>query len=315
MTTLTATSTSRAEPTRVPPELALLVMVGIWAVNFSVAKLGLAALSPLAFNALRFPLAAAVVFAALRARGALPLPEPRHRLRIVGLGLLGNVVYQQLFILGLDRTRAGTASVLLAGTPIITALLSAGLGHERVGWKAWVGASATMGGMLLVVGTGASEGGALTGDLLLIGSSFAWAGYTVGSRSMVARYGPLPVTAWTLGVGTAGVVLIGIPDLVRTDLGALPPGAWLSVAYAGALSIGVAYQIWYYGVRHLGNTRTAVYSNLVPVVALLVAWIWLNEIPSARQVAGAAVIIAGVRLVQTRRKRGRPAEQRPRSES
>lgn len=301
MTTTPARAPADRGSPPVSPTLALLLMVVVWAVNFSVAKLALASLSPLAFNALRFPLAAAVVWGALRARGPLPLPEPRHRLRLLWLGLLGNLVYQQFFIFGLDRTLAGTASVLLAGTPIITAMLTALLGQEQVGWRSWTGAFATVFGMVLVVGSGATAGGSLLGNLLMVGASLSWAGYTVGARPLVDRYGPLVVTAWTLSVGTVCIVITGIPDLVRTDLAGLSAGVWGAVVYAGAMSIGVAYLIWNYGVRHLGNTRTAVYSNLVPVFALAIAWRWLDEVPSARQLLGAAVIIAGVSFVQARR--------------
>ena len=302
MTTVALPTRSRGSASSsVPIDLALLLMVGIWAVNFTVAKLALGVLSPLAFNALRFPLAAAVVFLALRVRGALSLPAPEHRLRIVVLGLTGNFLYQQFFIFGLDRTRAGTASLLLAATPILTALLSASVGHERVGWRAWLGACATLGGMVLVMGSAANGETSLIGDILMILASFSWAVYTVGSRPLVERYGALAVTAWTLGVGTIGVALVGLPDLARTDLGALSPGAWLSVVYAGAMSIGVAYLIWYSGVGRIGNTRTAVYSNLVPVLAIAVAWLWLRETPSVLQLLGALVIIGGVSLAQSRR--------------
>ena len=69
---------------------------------------------------------------------------------------------------------------------------------------------------------------------------------------------------------------------------------------SGALSIGVAYLIWYYGVGIIGNTRTATYSNLVPVVALAAAWLHLGEVPSAGQIAGAGVILAGISLAQIR---------------
>lgn len=304
--TITAQAATRDAAPPVSPTLALLLMVVVWAVNFSVAKQALVALSPLAFNALRFPLAAAVVHAALRAGGTFPLPEPRHRMRVLWLGLLGNLVYQQFFIFGLDLTRAGTASVLLAGTPIITALLSALLGHERVGWRSWLGAAATIAGIVLVVGSSTADGSVL-GDVLMLGASCAWAGYTVGARPLVEHYGAVPVTAWTLTIGGIGVVAAGMPDLLRTDLTAVPAGAWLGVVYAGAFSIGLAYLIWNYGVRHIGNTRTAVFSNLVPVVALAVAWIWLGEVPDGRQIAGAAVIIGGVSLVQLRRRSARGA--------
>lgn len=288
---------------------ALLLMVIIWGVNFPIAKSALAELTPLAFNALRFPLAALVVLLALSRGGGLRWPAREHRWRVLGLGILGNVFYQQFFIFGLSLTRAGTASVLLAGTPIITAVLSAAVGHERVHARTWLGVIATVAGIALVVfsGDGAAEGGAsLLGDLLMVGASFSWAIYTVGSRSLIERYGSVQFTAWTLWTGAVGLCLIGLPDVLRTDLGSVSAGAWMGVVYAGALSIGLAYMIWYHGVRQIGNTRTATYSNLVPVVALAAAWLQLGEVPRPGQVMGAAVIIGGITLAQLRRSRRAP---------
>ena len=283
---------------------ALLLMVFIWGINFPVAKSALSEFSPLAFNALRFPLAALVVLIALRRGRGFLWPAPGDRWRVFALGMLGNVFYQQFFIFGLALTRAGTASLLLAATPILTALLSAGLGHERVGARTWIGVVATFAGIGLVVlfgGDDSGEGGAsLVGDLLMIGASVSWAVYTVGSRSLIERYGPVQFTAWTLWTGAVGLTLIGLPAVLRTDLSAISAGAWFGVVYAGALSIGLAYLIWYYGVRQIGNTRTAAFSNLVPVVALLAAWLQLGEVPTGGQLLGAAVILGGLTLAQVR---------------
>ena len=282
---------------------ALLLMVVIWAVNFSVAKVALEELSPLAFNALRFPLAAALLFMIMRRRGPIPMPSRAELPHVLALGLLGNLMYQMFFIFGLDRTRAGNASLLLASTPIITALLSAALGHERVKPRVWLGVMGTFGGILLVVLGGRSEVDAgratIAGDLIMFGASIAWAFYTVGSRPLVDRYGALPVTAWTLWIGTAGLVLAGLRDAIHTSWTEVSPLTWMAVIYAGVLSIGVAYIIWYYGVEKLGNTRTATYSNLTPAIALLVAWIWLGEVPTAAQVAGMVVILSGVSVAQS----------------
>jgi drug/metabolite transporter (DMT)-like permease len=283
--------------------LVLLLMVLIWGINFPVAKAALTELSPLAFNALRFPLAAATLYLALRFRGVIRWPDRADRMRVIVLGILGNVFYQQFFIFGLDNTRAGTASVLLAATPIITAVLSARAGHERVNPRVWAGLLATFAGIIMVVVAGgdhASGESSLLGDALMVGASFSWAIYTVGSRDLIARYGSLQFTGWTLWVGTVGLCLIGLPDVLATDLRGVSGAAWLGVFYAGALSIGLAYFFWYHGVSRLGNTRTAAYSNLVPLVALLAAWLQLGEVPLPGQVAGAAVIIGGVTLAQAR---------------
>jgi len=285
--------------------LVLLLMVLIWAFNYSVVKAALAELPPLAFNALRFPLASLVVLAALRRAGAVPVPRREHRVRIVMLALVANVVYQLLFIFGMDRTRAGNASVLLAGTPVLTALFSAWAGHERLSGPAWIGVSGTVLGMALIVASGGGELGfgadTLAGDLLMIGASVAWALYTVGAREMIAEYGPVSVTAWTLWIGSLGLLLLGAPALARLDWGAVSPAAWGGVVYAGGLGIGLAYLIWNTGVHRIGNTRTAMYSNLVPVVALVVAWAWLGERPLLWQVVGATVIIGGITLARPAR--------------
>jgi drug/metabolite transporter (DMT)-like permease len=81
--------------------------------------------------------------------------------------------------------------------------------------------------------------------------------------------------------------------------------AWGGVIYAGVLAIGLAYILWNRGIRAIGSSRTAAYQNLTPVVALLVAWIWLREVPATPQVAGAGVVLAGVSLARlSGRKRG-----------
>jgi drug/metabolite transporter (DMT)-like permease len=280
---------------------ALLLMVVIWGINFPVAKSALDELTPLAFNALRFPLAALVIFVAVQLRQGARWPEPGDVPRVLGLGIMGNLVYQQFFIFGLNNTRAGNASILLAGTPILTALFSAAAGHERVSGRTWIGVTATFAGIALVVllGSAGDDGTAtLLGDGLMLAASLAWALYTVGSRSLVDKYGPVHFTAWTLGIGAVALFAIGLPDVLRTDLRAVSAGAWVGVAYAGALSIGLAYLIWYYSVQQIGNTRTAAFSNLVPVVALVAAWLQLGEVPRAGQVLGAGIIIGGISLAQ-----------------
>lgn len=304
-------------------EIGLLVLALIWGINFSVIKRVLVELDPLAFNALRFPLAALLLYLLLRltrGAGALDLPEREDVPRIVALGLLGHLMYQLLFIVGMDLTTAGNAALLLATTPVWTVLLSFAAGHERPPPAVWTGIAVTVAGMVLVVLGGpepanelrrpqAPAAPRLAGDLLMLAASMSWAVYTVGGRTLVRRYGPLPVTAWTLWIATPLLVLAGLPWLGGGAVADLSGVGWAGLLYAGGLGISVAYLLWYRGVQRLGSSRTAVYSNLVPVVALAVAWLWLGEVPTPLQATGAVVVLGGLTLTRARRRTA--LDQRP----
>jgi drug/metabolite transporter (DMT)-like permease len=258
--------------------IGLAIVALIWGANFALVKLALQeqVLTPLSFNALRFPLASVVlVFVMLRQHGD-KLPDREDLPRVIAMGVIGNVVYQCLFIFGLDQTRAGNASLLLATVPVWTLLLSVFLGHEIPSPLVWTGIVSTFAGMLLIVigGTGLDLGGVtLQGDLLMVGAAIGWSIYTVGTRPLVQRYGSVAPTAWTLWVGTIGLMLLGSRDLVRTPFGQVSGLAWFGVAYAGIGALTICYLLWYRGVQRLGSARTAAYSNVVPVVSLIVAWL------------------------------------------
>ncbi|TVP49838.1 MAG: DMT family transporter [Gemmatimonadales bacterium] len=284
-------------------DIGLVVLTVVWGVNFSVVKGALDFIPAMGFNALRFPLASLTVYAILRARGPLPSLEWKDLGRVLLLGIAGNGVYQLLFIHGLDRTTAGNTALLLATVPVWTALLAALLREGTLDRYVVGGIVATLSGMVLVVVGGGAElrlgGSTLVGDAMAAGAAFLWAAYTVGSRGLILRYGSVPVTAWTLWAGSIVLVLLGLPDLVRMDWGAVPALAgWGAVVYAGVLALGLSYVLWYRGVHRLGSARTAAYSNLVPVVALLVAWAFLGEVPTALQWIGAAVILLGIVLAR-----------------
>ena len=282
-------------------DLGLLALAVIWGVNFSVVKAVLDFLDPLVLNALRFPLAAAVLLVVMLRMPGRPV-EPGDRIPLLLLGVLGNVAYQLCFILGIDATLAGNASLLLATSPVWTVLFSAMVGHEEPNGVVIVGSLSTLAGMaLVVVGGGAALGWSwetLRGDALMILGAVLWAVYTVGSGGYVRKYGAVRVTAWTLWVGTPFLVLMGVPGLLATDWLGTPFWVWGGVVYAGVLSVGLAYLLWYRGVSRIGNSRTAIYSNLVPVAALLTAWLWLGEVPTGLQLSGAAVILGGISLAR-----------------
>ena len=276
-------------------DLGLALTATIWGLNFTVVKAGLEELAPLAFNALRFPCAAVAVLVLIRGTGRRLVPPRKDWPAVILLGVVGHVTFQMGFILGLDRTLTGNAALLLSTSPVWVLVISFALGRERFNAAVLAGVLATLAGMvILITGGGQQVGGARLGDLFVLGAALSWGAYTVFGRRMVRRRGALQMTAWTLWAGLPFIVLAGVPDLVRTDWSTVSLTAWLGVVYAGVFAIGIAYLLWYRGVRTIGQNRTSVYQNLVPVIALISAWLWLAETPTVQQLLGAVVILAGI---------------------
>ncbi|MFQ6058942.1 MAG: DMT family transporter [Anaerolineae bacterium] len=287
-------------------DLMLLTLVLIWGVNFSVVKGALAEMSPLSFNALRFALASILTLILLRITES-DLSFPRGDWgRLLLLGLVGHTAYQLLFINGLARTRAGNSSLILATTPIFVALLSAVLGIERIRGRAWLGIFLSFAGIFLIVESSGKGLGlasqTLTGDILTLFGTLCWSTYTVLSKPMLGRYSPLKLTGLTMSTGTFFLILFSLPQLAEQDWGAVSWQSWLGLIYSFSLAIALGYIVWYTGVRRIGSARTAIYSNLIPVVALTVAWFTLGERIASLQLVGAAVILVGIYLTRSQRR-------------
>jgi len=292
----------KASP-RVSPDLAILLLVVIWGVNFSVVKWLLGQFDPLALNGLRFALGALVLVPFVVRGGGLARFERRDWLPLIGLGIVGNLVYQVLFVFGIDLTLAGNAALMLAMAPVFVTLLSAFMRHESIRPAGWFGVVfSTTGIACVLAGTSGIRFGAetLVGDLVMLGSAVAWAVYTVGSSPLVRRHGALPVTGVTMWIGAALLLVVSLPSLGSQDWSLVTPLGWTGLVLSGTLAVGLSYVIWYHGVEHLGSARTAVFSNTVPIVALVTAWLTLGETPGPLQLLGAALIVAGVLLTRLR---------------
>jgi drug/metabolite transporter (DMT)-like permease len=295
-------TTTRSGSPRNLTRLALLALILFWGANFSLVKLALRDLSPLAFTSLRFLLASGVLWVFLKAGGDRVRIKRLHWLAVIGLGISGTTIYQTLFIYGIDWTLAGNASLMLATTPVFTTLLSLVFRQERSSLVVAAGVGLSVLGIALVVLGGSTSVGfsaaTLTGDLAVLVAAAAWSVYTVGSVPLVHRYGVVPVTAATMWVGTAGLLIGSLPALVGQDWGAVHLLSWLAVLYSGVFAIATAYFLWYFCIRQIGSTRTAVYTNITPVVAIVIAWLTLGEVPTPLQMAGAGGILAGSVLVR-----------------
>ncbi len=282
-------------------DLLLLTMAVIWGVNFVVVKYATHIFNPVAFTGLRVGTAAAFLVAFAFARGGFALS--RHDvLRLLFLGVIGNGLYQLFFVHGVARTRAGNASLIVGAAPAFIALAARARGMERVKRMTLVGIALSVIGVALVIaGSATSSNGQTTllGSVLVFLGVLCWTAYTIMLQPYTKRIDVIQLSAVTMVGGAVPLLVASMPALVATDWSSVGAGGWLALFYSSVISMGVAYFFWYRGLRVLGPTRTAVYSNLQPIVALLAAWAFLGEVPTIFQGLGAVTIIAGVFLTRT----------------
>jgi len=282
-------------------DLLLFLLAVIWGVNFSVVKFATELMQPLAFTGLRVMLAA-VVLLALAFTRKHKLPSRRDILSLIALGMLGNGIYQIFFVEGISRTRVGNAALVVAATPALIAITSRVRGVDRVNRKVLAGIALSLVGVgIVVLGSAQAAKGTPTflGTMLVFCGTLCWTAFTVMLQPFARRLDPIHLSAFTMTGGTLPLFIATTPAIASTDWTRFGFAAWGSVLYASVLSMGLAYLFWYRGLRVLGPTRTAVYSNLQPVVAILVAWMFLNETPTAWQGVGAGTIITGLFLTRT----------------
>jgi drug/metabolite transporter (DMT)-like permease len=164
----------------------------------------------------------------------------------------------------------------------------------------WLGISlGTLGVILVIAAQGVGfDLKTIPGDLLTVLAVLCWSGYTVGLRRVTSGISPLRVTTITTIAGTPGLILAGIPGILRLDWAVVGLKAWLALGYAAVLSLIVAYLLWNWSVKTVGGTRTAVYMCITPLFAVGGAWLLLGERPHPLQGFGAVLIVAGVLLTR-----------------
>src|SRR5215204_1239498 len=294
-------------------------MTVIWGANYALVKSVFREIDPQAFNALRLIEASVVMVAAnlivsrVRPRAAdrgssaeiasifhTPAPVTREDwIRLAWLGLFGHCFYQYLFVGGLARTSVANGALLVASTPVVITFLSWVSGKESIGVLHWAGTILSLLGIYIVVGRGAHVSGeSLRGDAMLVAAVICWALYTIGARPLMVRHSPVGITALSMLIGTLLYVPLASPALARVPWATISTITWVKLVYSSFFAICVAYTIWYAAVREIGSARTSVYSNLLPIVAMITAYLWLGEPIGPAKILGATAVLAGIALTR-----------------
>jgi drug/metabolite transporter (DMT)-like permease len=282
-------------------DLMLLATVCLWALNFTVSKYILThGFHPLAYSSIRYA-CAGVVFAAITLAWEGSLRMARRDLPIVVFCtavLFGN---QLSFVYALRFTTATTVALIFGTLPIFTALFARGSGVEHLPLRFWIAAGLSFAGVALVaLGSGGNVSSNLKGDVLALFGSATWAAYSVAIGPLMRRYSPFRLSAVFLLAATVALFVAGSRQLADQSFhfGAL---VWIGFAFAVLGPLVITNLLWFTAIDRVGPSRAALFANLQPFLAALVALALLSEPITTVQIVGGVAIAGGIVLAPRQR--------------
>jgi drug/metabolite transporter (DMT)-like permease len=233
--------------------------------------------------------------------------------RVSVLAMLANIMPFALISWGEQHIDSGTASVLNATVPIFTALVAAvALDEEHF-------TPARLGGLLLgFIGVAVLTGtesldvtdSAVAGQLAVVGAALCYGLGAVYMRSLLREQDPVSLTMLQLiiAVFISGALLVAVSG---TPNYSLSTEAWASLIALGTLGTGVGYVMFVWLIENIGSVRASLVTYIVPVLALFLGWLILDESIGANTIAGFLLIIGGVATVMRGQAPSSPRPQEP----
>ena len=279
-----------------PVDFMLLGTVLLWALNSTVTRYVLThGWKPLAYGTIRYG-AATLLFWIFTYRRERSFRIAKSDLPLVGIAALALFLNQLCFVYALKLAQASTVALLLGATPIFIGLITLTLGLERLSNAFWLGAATTLGGVgLIAAASGGNFSSGLGGNLLAIGLSFTWSCYTVAIAPLMQRYSPFRISALVLAVGWLPLALVSIPQVASQHF-SFGWKVWLGFAYAVIGPLFLTNILWFTAIDRVGPSRASLFGNLQPFFAVFFALVLLSETLHPLEIAGGALIFAGIAL-------------------
>ena len=278
-----------------------LITVAIWAGNAIVNKMAFSVIDPGAISFYRwfFALVVLTPFVAKSVWRDRAIIKP-YLTKLAFLGLLGMVLNQSLGYFAAATTTATNIALIISLVPLISMFLSVPILGQRLSPFALIGAVLSLSGLVLMLSHGDVKSlisqGIKQGDMLMLIAAAVYALYCV----LLKRW-KMPFSTWkSVYVQCLFAVLMLTPLLLTSHRMAITASAVPLIAYAALLASVIAPWLWMLSIERLGADRTAMFMNLLPIMAAGIASVMLNEHLEAYHYIGGSMVLTGVALAQKR---------------
>lgn len=278
----------------------LILQLVVASATHIVAKAVTAHVDPVTLTFLRTVVSGLGMIILLRARKISWSVERKDLKRLMLLGFLGIPLNQFPYLYGIGFTTAANGALLYATTPVLVMVLSALLLKEAVTIRKSAGIFLAFAGVAIVIferGLDFSSGTTYGNVVIFIGV-IAWAFFTVLGRSLILKYGALKVTCLAMLIGTAMFFPVGMVGVLVNPIVQLSLSDWFGILYLGIGTSIVGYVLWYYAIGRIEVSKVAVFANGQPVLATVLAVVFLNYTITGNFVVGGIMTLAGVILTQ-----------------
>ncbi len=284
----------------------LIVAMIIWGSAFAVTKASLAEVPPVLFAFLRYVIASVLLAVFVVFSGKLTkIPRPVPWTAIALMGVSGVFLYTVAYNISLVYTSAAQGALVQSFIPAVTALLAAAFLKETLSPIRLLGIGISIAGIFLIMffaEANESAPNSFLGNLIMLLSVVLWAAYTLFAKRL-ANFDPLIITTGATIAGTILLASAALFELGGKNFPSISASGWTGVIYLGVFSSAVAMLLYNRSLQCLNAGETANFLNLMPVVAVLIAVVFLGESPTFPQIAGGTLVLFGV-YISLQKKRG-----------
>lgn len=279
----------------------LMLTAIFWGGTFIAGRVVAKDVGPFSAAFFRFAIASSfLILFTWRIDGRLLLPKKRQMVPVILLGLTGVFTYNVFFFKGLKLINAGRASIIIANNPIFIALLSAYFFKEKLNLIKVIGIIISVTGAIIVISKGnlneIVQGNIGRGEIYILICVLSWVLYSLIGKVVMSDLSPISSVSYSCVIGTFFLFFPACFEGILNNFHHYPITAWLGIFYLGIFGTVVGF-VWYYeGIKQIGPTKASLFINFVPVSAVILAFMILDEPITLSLFIGTILVCAGVYL-------------------